>query len=281
MFGFGGGKIDNSQKAVKERLNYLRMKSPATQGMFKPINDPVIAEIPREIEWNYKGYAVGIGYAAGDVKNYKYGPEIIARAKYLEENAHWKKDGRPFTFEECLLSVVRTDSDRVYTPRNLMFYDSDNIVVKYDMRDVRNIKDLGIPSDIAALGLGSNMWESWLDWSLENYYWEGAGVTDIDEHEFSKYDSKTGEFIAAYKVRLEPVIDLEINGCRSYAFNLTATEKEKIIERIRTAKELRGKIISDGREDIRYVRRAIPGWNDKELAESINSVEAYGYRNGR
>lgn len=281
MFGFGGAKIDNSDRAVKSRVNYLRMKSPNTQGFFKQVNDPVIAEIPREISWNYRGYAVGVGYAAGDYKNYTYKPEIIGRARDLERNAGWTRDGRPFTFEECLLSVVRTDTDRIYTPRNLMFYDAKNVVIKYDMREINGIEDLQVPTDILALGLNPKSWDSWLDWSLENYYWEGAGVTDIDEREFTVYDKKTGEYTASYVVRVEPIIDLEINGCRSYAFNLTATEKERIIERIRNSKELCGVLLSDGKEDIKYVRRAIPGWSDKEIAKSVNSIEAYGYRDGR
>ena len=88
---------------------------------------------------------------------------------------------------------------------------------------------------------------------------------------------------------MEPVIDVFINGKKSYAFNLTLTEKEQIIDMIKEDKQITGEFISDGKEIEKYVRKSMVKnlWierKSKDIARSINSKQIYGERvteNGR
>lgn len=279
MFGLFKRKIviDNSDEAVKRRVNYLRMKNPATKGIFVPVNDEVIAKIPREIEWCYKGYAVGVGYSPYDIEHYKHKPEFLAEVKDCEKNAGWNKGGRPFTFSECAFVLISNDvGEFKYTPRNLMFYDEENIVLDYDFRKIGTAEELKIPDDLKAMGVDPRIWNNWIDRSLENYYWEGAGASDIPEHGFKGKDG------VSYKIRVESAISLTINGVRSYAFNLTATEREKIIDKIRQG-EIKGILLSDGKEYMAYVKRDVDtlAWSDEEIADSVNSLDIYGPRSSR
>lgn len=267
------GKIDNSDRAVSKRLDYLRGKGIETTGIFMDVQDEAVLKLPREIEFKFRAYAYCVGYAATDYKHYCYTEDTMIRAmSYYRTSNCIKSDGEPYELGDYLKLIARTDSAHYYIPENLMSWDKANLLVDYKLMDIKTQDDFKIPEDVKKLGVPEKDWNEWFRKSLRNYYWEGAGTTYLKEH-----SCKVEETQAEYLLRMEPVIDVYINGERSYAFNLTITEKEKIIEMIDRDKRTEGKIISDGKEDVKYANRPFY-YTKRDIAKGVNSMRVYGER---
>lgn len=275
------GRIDNSEKARKERVEYLRGKNVETTGIFRSVQDKVVLELPRKIEFRFRSYAYCVGYSPLDLKHYKHDHLTIEEAVKRSETECWRKsDGSLYEVEDYLRSLImneQTCGTYKYTPPNLMVYEKENIVIPYDFHDITSPDDFKLPEEIRKLGLTEKDWNFYFEDSLQNYYWEGAGRTYLREPSF------TGPGNSYYMIRMEPVIDVFINGEKSYAFNLTLTEKEKIIDMIKEDKQITGELISDGNEIEKYVRKSIVKdlWierKSKDIARSINSKRIYGER---
>jgi len=282
--------IDNSDKAVSRRLTNLRIKLSEASNRYKTVIDKKVVETPRKIEWEYKGYQWTVGYSKFDLKHYKHIPEFrpyAEKMKLREEASGFtlrKADGRPYTLEEYMQFLLRT-KESFYAPYDLLHAEKENIIIPYHFTEIHSWEDFSLPKELKEIGLDKNSWEAWLDWGLDGLYWEGKGETSITEREFSQYDKK-GTEMASYNLRVEPVIEVTINGIKAYSFNLTVTEKEKIIEEIRSNKQLGGSFISDGKEDITYVKRherlrnlCLNVWEINELSSNVvNNLSLYKER---
>ena len=281
------GKIDNSEKARRERVEYLRGKNVETTGIFVSLQEKETVELPRKIEFRFRRYAYCVGYSPLDLKHYKHDKLTIQEAVKWSETQRWRKgDGSLFEVEDYLRTLImneQTCGTYKFTPPNLMVYDEENIVIPYDFHDITSPEDFKLPEELSALGLTEKDWNFWFEDSLQNYYWEGAGRTYLKEPSFTGHDN------SYYMIRMEPVTDVFINGKKSYAFNLTLTEKEQIIDMIKEDKQITGEFISDGKEIEKYVRKSMVKnlWierKSKDIARSINSKQIYGERvteNGR
>lgn len=280
------GRIDNSDRAVKDRVNYLRGKNIETTGIFRAVQEKETVELPRKIEFKFRKYAYAVGYSPLDLKHYQHDEPVKKEALRLSRTERCRKsDGTLFEYEDYLRMLLMNDETmgrHQYTPENLMDYykfNTENTVIPYDFFDINSAEDFRIPSAAKELGLTEKDWNFWFEDSLQNYYWEGAGRTYLRENSFVG----PGDGGSYYKIRMEPVIDVYINGAKAYAFNLTFTEKEKIIDMIKEDKQITGEFISDGKEIEKYVRKAITKHvelerKSKDLAKKINSKSIYGCR---
>lgn len=262
--------IKNNDRAVRDRLNYLRYRNPEDGAINHHTRDAKIAECPRKIEWKYRGYMLNVVRHPYDTKHYKYSEKSLKDISLFDKGR--KMDGSEYSFLEKIMSTCITQRNHESFPPSIK-ESVENTIIHYELFEVNDFSELCLPDKLRVLGCDELLWKKAFEETLYNYFWDGAGY--YDSREYVMYKNKGTEYEEMFWLRVEPIIKVTINGIDCKHHNLTLTEEGIIINSIKKEHNLSGSFVSDGKELKEYLPKKL---SEKMAIKAINSKEIYGER---
>lgn len=262
--------IKNNDRAVRDRLNYLRYCNSDDGAVGHGTRETKITEYPRKIEWTYRGYLVNVVRHPYDTKHYHYSENSLEKISHFDSGR--KMDGSEYSFLEKIMSACIVQRNHEAFPCSVK-ESQENTLIKYELVEISDFSELCLPDRLRVLGCDEKLWKQAWGETLSNYFWDGAGY--YDSREYVMYKNKDTDYEEIFWLRLEPVINVTINGINCKHHNLTLTEEGIIINSIKNDHQLSGTFMSDGKELKEYLPKK---YSEKKAVEVVNSKEIYGER---
>lgn len=272
----GQDAIDNGEQNTKNRLNYLRFAPPYDRnGRDYPTEalPASVCELPREIEYRINKIYYGLSYRVEDQFNYPYTYESVKRL--LDSPDYYTESGD-------YIGTMMVKMQRRYPNLFEAYYrpGDESVIIPFTEQAI-TADELELPSEMTAIldldkkestSLLRSLIDSAADyqgtWKRIDYNFQNPGV--------SFYVGLT-DLEPKYLVFFNVDIDLRINGIPADKYNLTYTERARLIRELKTLKTS-GRIESDGKELCDDIPLAV--WNkyEAQMQESRNFTRWYDTR---
>lgn len=274
LFGLFGSKrnpykglyIDNSDAAVRNRLDYLRYRD--VDGLFShPVSiSEKVVETPRKIEFDFHSIGIIIRKSTAN-PTYQFPEDFNELVEYIKCNC--------FDSNEKIISAKMK-----YARDNVGWIETDtkNIVVDHHFVDVNHLR---VPYVLDKFGLTPERWRQWVESNLYGSHWYKLYSLKYQTEFDLKRDGYGPEDY--YRARIELLIDIKINGIDAYSYNLTFSERKQIIDQILSG-VYKGEFQSDGKEDLELISKWDAAYGDAYterpsfIATRINRRLIYGVR---
>lgn len=265
----GQSAVDNSERNVEARLDYLRY--PITQS--GDILPATVSDLPRQVIWRVSNYSYGLCYRVDDSNNYPY--TVAQKKAALASKEYYRQDTlslgtvmyllnrrKPHLFE----AFFRPDSAAVVVPYTTVEVLGDTIGLPGPIREVAGLSDNAAADHfyraVNACLTSSDKWHG------DRYPYREPGPA----YNIGVFDPEP-EYTMLYQLD----VDITINGVPADGYNLTHTERSKIIASIRDG-IAHGSFQSDGKEKAECIPTNIFDIYEARLSESRNFTRWYRHR---